>query len=300
MVHWFIQDDKLPERENLQRIIYIIEELGMTAHVHPYIPFGGMDYSFLPDDEPVIALGGISMAKDHHRRKLPARPFVWFDEEKLKCSHYFAYYDADLVSRRYAFVPYAALVRAWDWFFDRFGADDLLFIKPDTNDKVFNGEVVNRQNKKYWEGITSKNGDQEAHQLCLMSEPINIKSEWRLFVADGEVIAGSRYKENGIMCKEEGYPKEAAQVAERLFAKWSPHPIMCMDIGQTSTGYKIIEIGSANCAGFYESDLYPIIESMAKIAEREYESSICRAPSGVGGDSGDHSTGSGDESSSDD
>ncbi len=265
-VHWHIQDARLPEWENLQRAIYLIQEMGMTAHVRPYVPFGGMDYSFLPEDRPVVALGALAVAKDHQRRGMPHRPFAWFDQERLRCSHYFPRYRDALVSRDHAFIRYGEMLERWEGLFDALGVEGRLFLKPDDNDKAFDGAVVKADMKEAWKVMAEMRGEPDADLLCVAARPVEIRVEWRLFVARKKVVAGSKYRENGMLCKEAGYPAEAAALAERLASSWEPQPVVCYDIGLTAEGYRLIEIGSPNCAGFYLSDLRPIIAAMAEVA----------------------------------
>jgi hypothetical protein len=270
MVHWYIQESS--ESSNLgslQSIIYMIQEMGMVVHSEKYVPFGGMDYSFLPVDEPVVALTGISAVQDHQKRGLPHKPFAWFDQKTLCCAHYYAYYGEYLLQKRYGLYPLAEIIRQEDWLYKTFANErDQVFIKPDTNDKSFTGGVVKRELFGSWAKSSNRYGLVDPTQLCVVSTPVDIKQEWRLFVADGKVVAGSLYSHNGMLCQEPYYPEEVKNFAEQMAKIWSPHPIFVMDIAETSEGLKLCEVGSANCAGFYHSEIRPIIKAMAEIAIR--------------------------------
>jgi hypothetical protein len=119
-----------------------------------------------------------------------------------------------------------------------------------------------------WAKSSNRYGLVDPTQLCVVSTPVDIKQEWRLFVADGKVVAGSLYSHNGMLCQEPYYPEEVKNFAEQMAKIWSPHPIFVMDIAETSEGLKLCEVGSANCAGFYHSEIRPIIKAMAEIAIR--------------------------------
>lgn len=274
-VHWYIQESA--ESSNLgalQGIIYALQEMGMPVHCEKYVPFGGMDYSFLPTDQPVVALTGISAVQDHQERRQPQRPFAWFDQKKLCCSYYYAMYGEHLVQDRYAFYPLAEVVRLKDMLYRVFGEYNKLFIKPDTNDKAFTGACVKLDLFDSWAKSSDRYGLVNATQLCVVSAPVKIEQEWRLFVADGKVVAGSLYSQNEMLCQEAGYPKEVASFAERMAGIWSPHPVFVMDVASTPRGLKLMEVGSANCAGFYKSDPYPVIRAMAEIADREFRADV--------------------------
>lgn len=107
----------------------------------------------------------------------------------------------------------------------------------------------------------------------MVCRPIHLTGEWRLVVADGKVVAGSMYSNGGGLLTEAGYPDDAGALAELAAEKWQPHPIFVCDIARNEYGeYFIIEIGSVNVAGFYKCEIRPIVEAMAQIAEREYQS----------------------------
>lgn len=84
---------------------------------------------------------------------------------------------------------------------------------------------------------------------------------------------GALHSENNMLCQEGGYPQEVAAFAEQMANVWEPHPIFVMDVASTPGGLKLMEVGSANCAGFYKSDPYKVIEAMARIAVREASTS---------------------------
>jgi hypothetical protein len=147
-----------------------------------------------------------------------------------------------------------------------------LFIKPDTNDKAFTGACVKRDLFASWAKSSDRYGLVNPTQLCVVSTPVKIEQEWRLFIADKKVVAGSLYSENNMLCQEGGYSQEVADFAEKMAEVWEPHPVFVMDIASTPRGLKLMEVGSANCAGFYKSNPYPVVEAMAKIAEREFSS----------------------------
>jgi hypothetical protein len=67
------------------------------------------------------------------------------------------------------------------------------------------------------------------------------------------------------------FPDEAAALAEEACKIWTPHPILVVDVGLTHDGYKIVECGSVNCAGYYGCDLHKLVKAMSEIACREFD-----------------------------
>jgi hypothetical protein len=173
-----------------------------------------------------------------------------------------------MLSQDYTFLPLAEFIRCKDKVFDKYALDDIIFIKPDTNNKIFNGELVHRYEFHHWQNYLSFDRPED-ELLCLISKPCELLSEYRLVLADNKVIAASAYRINHIIEHVEGCPQGVVELAEYAAAHWSPHRMFIMDIGRTTDGYVIIECGSINIAGFYQCKLLPIVDSWIKIASEE-------------------------------
>jgi hypothetical protein len=174
-----------------------------------------------------------------------------------------------LLQRCYGFYPFAELLRLEDFLFQVYGRDGKLFVRPDENSKSFTGEVVSRDRFAAWLALVAE--ETPGHELCVVSRPEAIKAEWRFIVADGEAVAGSQYRAGGGVDVRPSYPPAAARFAERVAAAWSPHPMFCVDVASAAGGdYRLVEIGSVNCAGFYLCDLHAAVAAIHRIAEREW------------------------------
>jgi hypothetical protein len=271
---WYIQEYN--SRQYTQDLIYAVQELGYELFVDKYIPFETEhDLSFLPTDKPVIFHGAISCALNVQERKLPYYPFCWFDANKLLCKSYYAHWGGMTVQEPYGLYPLGDLKRLAPWLFKVYGrkkydeGEPQIFLRPDTNDKVFVGEVVSEsrfESFMNWDYIKKEMGD----ALVIVSRPTKILKEWRLIIAEGKTVTGSQYSELGMLDVQEGYPPEAAELAEKAFDIWSPHPVLCIDIANTENGFKIMECGSVNCAGFYKCNIRKIVKAMSQSAEKAY------------------------------
>lgn len=245
-----------------QKIAYACQELNLEHHCQKYIPFGGMTYEFLPKDKPIIALSSINCYKHLQKQKL----FLvdWCNWDKLKCSTYYAYLGKYLLNEVYSMIPLAEIIRLKSHFYDIYGPN--IFIKPDNNDKDFDGNLVPEKNFDLWlKTITRYSPPPES--LCVISSQKTILKEWRVFVAD-KAITASCYKENNLLNIYKDEPKEVMEFAEEIFKIWSPHPILVIDIAETKNGLKLVEIGSVCVAGFYEANIKLVIDIMANLVGR--------------------------------
>lgn len=270
-MNWFVQIRNNDRDTSTQSLTYAAEELGHKVYCERYIPFSHEnDLSFLPTNEPVIFHGSIGCARSVQERKLNLKPFAWFDFETLCCHSYYFHWSKYLAVANYAFMPLGELPRRTDWIYSSLGKDDMVFIRPDTNDKLFTGEVVHKEKmNRFMNWVYIENEIPTA--LCVVGTPTTFEAEWRLFIAEGKVIAGSQYKDSRFLCVDPYCPPESVAFAEKVCSTWVPHPFFCLDVGLTPDGYKVVECGSANCAGFYAADVKKIVFHMSEVAKKDYE-----------------------------
>lgn len=272
---WFIEQPRKMDHESVpHRLLYLAQELGCEAVSHPYIPFKeDYDFSFLPTDRPVVFYGSINMVKIFKKSPYSnlVKPFCWFDFEEMSCRSYYTHWGQHLLQTNYAFYTFGEVLRLKQDIYRRHGKNDLIFIRPDTNDKAFTGTVVHKDNFDGW-FKTQQDWGVGLLQLCVVASPEDIKAEYRLVIANDKVVASSLYRLDGCIEKKEGCPSEVSSFAEVVVktVPWQPAPIYCMDIALTEKGPKLLEIGEVNCAGFYEMDLIPVAQAMIEIAEKSY------------------------------
>jgi hypothetical protein len=264
---WFIQ-----LRENYpsdQKIAYAAMEHGMTVFMEPY-EHGAMAYDFLPNDRPVIVYGSVALLQDLTARasELSFTPALWCDWPQFACRTFFTPWKPWLLQRRFEFVRMGDIKERWDSLVDEFGVDDRVFLRPDASDKDFNGGLVKRDFFNAWYGSALR-FDPPPQSLVVVATPERLLAEYRLFVADGVVVTGSKYKTGDLVCPEPDFPGEAVQVAEAAAAAWSPERLFCIDVAETPNGFRIVECNPFNYSGVYESDLRLLTAAAERVAVSE-------------------------------
>lgn len=273
----FLEQQKTTDHESVpNRLYYLAQELGCGVIAEPYIPFKeDYDFSFLPTDRPVVFYGSINMVKAFNKSSQYGRvkPFCWFDFDEMSCRSYYTHWGKHIVQSNYAFYTFGEIKRLKDDIYNKYGKDNRIFVRPDTNDKAFTGEVVHYERFDSWFEL-ALNWGVGLLQLCIVSSPEKIDAEYRLVVADGKVIGSSMYRCNGCIDKKEGCPTIVSDFVDEVLntVPWQPAPIYCMDIAIVNDKPKLLEIGEINCAGLYKIDLRPIAKSMIEIAIRDYSS----------------------------
>lgn len=186
----------------------------------------------------------------------------WCDFENLKYSHYGVWYGHHLLNNfaDYAPTTTSEIYNNPDKYF--FNAQEI-FIRPDDNEKSFDGEVVDRDKISEWYHDTYKYIG-NLNIPCWAFPKQKIHQEWRVVIARGKAISASQYRLEGSVELEEGAPPEVLSFAEDLAKIYSPATIFCMDIAKTPHGLRLVEIGSIHTCGLYCCNLEPIVNAVQK------------------------------------
>ncbi|MFK7808087.1 MAG: ATP-grasp domain-containing protein [Saprospiraceae bacterium] len=148
------------------------------------------------------------------------------------------------------------------------------FIRPNDDGKEFSGkvesfkELVNWSNKVCQLELPELNKNTEVW----ISEPKEIKKEWRLFIVDNQIVSVSRYMNNGELDESENdVPKGMIDFSKEVIHEYRLEDIYVMDIAEINSGYKLIECNCFNGTGFYKHDIEKIIQSVNKFVKRKIE-----------------------------
>lgn len=191
--------------------------------------------------------------------------------KELRCQKYYSYWYEYLANSDFRFVTLGTLKKD----LERFGFDterlqwrhakDCFFLRPDTNDKIFSGQLIQEEKE-----IDNLLYALPPETLCVQAPPQRFLAEWRLIVCNGKVVSGSLYRQDGYHNElEEGVYRhlDPKDFAEEIASK--PYPglpsIYAMDVALLENGeFGLLEIGGINCCGFYSCDLEPVVKAIAE------------------------------------
>lgn len=135
-----------------------------------------------------------------------------------------------------------------------------IFIRPVHDTKTMLATVI--ENANFVKAIDLfKYGKSPGFEI-MISEFKEIKSEYRLFIVKGKVVAHSLYKVNGEFCTANTAPAEIITIAEELSSKWTPADAFVMDFAECDGEFKVLEVNNINCAGFYACDIPSIVDAL--------------------------------------
>lgn len=272
---WFLQEDcfqnNREERDRLNNLAYILKEIGCQVHIDKYVPFGGMQYDFFDDYGPVVLHGSINMIRDFQKRR-PRNwvPAGWMDESVLTCSHYYGRFYEFVLNYKHRMLSFKELGERKHDLFRLYGKEGLIFVRPNTNDKIFTGGLISEPMFVPWYKQTAN--DVGPNERCVVAAPKRVDREWRLVMHRGRVVAGSQYMADNYFIRSPDIPANVINFAEIVATRWQPHPVWVLDICRVAPfGFLyVMEVGSVNCAGWYMADQRAIVAAINEAAIEEW------------------------------
>jgi hypothetical protein len=256
-IQWVIQQN-LTNTDDLNALKLGCEKIGVQYIEIDIIPFTYQLPEFNKDKQSIF-YGSTTMGqlvyKDHSLNK-----GLFFDQHAFSIANYFEKWGAHMLN-------YGAMVTSFNELMSKdYDFDKLLFIRPDDDSKSFSGEVKKYGEIKNWfEKLKMfDNTSLSLDSKIVVSEPYHLRYEWRLWIVNKQVVAGSKYREDFKLKKERGCPREVIQFAEKRCLEYTPHDLFVMDICETGDSYFIVECGCLNSAGFYAADIPTIVGSVTE------------------------------------
>lgn len=275
-VSWLVEAEMFPDYRD-ELLAQIIQQ-GHAAKVVPEIPFGyrlndigSPHLQMFPPDACVVFHGCIEIANSLSEQS-PWVPGVFCNWPNYECSTYYCHLARYLVNADYVLLPFGELQRRKDYLFSSIGKDGCIFVRPNSPQKSFTGQVA-RSDSFERDVEYMAFYDVPPQAIVLVSSPKQLVKEWRFVVASQTVVAGSRYKSDGKLDKvadsDAGALKLATEIASQAF---QPDAVWVMDLCQTDTGdYHLLEIGSFSCAELYACNMTDVVREVSRVAMQEWE-----------------------------
>lgn len=267
--HWVLCN--VGSHDRIQSLVYAIQESGRTSEVLSIKECFEITETNNPETKCNIFRGSINMST-YLKESRPGWIGNWHSRSQYLCSRYYSYLGQHITQREYIMLSVGEVLRKWDWIFDTFAVNDKLFIRPNSGEKEFNGEIVHRKNKESWQVLCVDMRPTPQDEICVISKPVQIEREIRLIAANKKIITGSVYREHGTILHMtlESQPdqQQIIEFAEQRLTEISLPPVHCIDIAFTDQGMSVLEVGCFCCCGLYLCDLHKIATHVSEAAEQ--------------------------------
>ena len=248
-MHWILQ-----EFEDAHKLAAALDRLDISYSWHKIVPFVGdlEPEPVIDDPDAIVLFGAYTMWRYAERRGL--KPGVF----RLKPFVHVAAWQPFLLNgpdARFFMlkdIPTELADDNHDWFW-----------RPVDDSKEEPGQVRSAAEiVQIAEQICSLDeaeiplGSLRHDTLMMLSEPVTIQKEWRVWIVEGQVRTFSLYKERSRVVYRNEIDDDAHAFATEM-ADLNPgySPAYVLDICRTGDGLKILETNCINAAGFYAADL---------------------------------------------
>lgn len=272
---WLI-DDYLIQTSYHDAMDDILKKMGYEVIVDKYIPFSPKPVNHhYSDNDCVIMYGSIGFVNLYSKDRAFI-PGAYYQEKALETLSYMTNIDKNenLANSDYVFTTFKDFIRRKDFFYTIFNSNKI-FIRPNSGFKTFTGLPIHYDEFDYEINTLKALTSVTEETLILVSSCKEISSEYRFFICNREVVAGSQYKKNEELFISKNYSQEAFQLAQ-VMAKniWQPDLAYACDVGIINGQPKIIELNAFSCSGFYACNIEDIIDSVNQVAIMEYNNEI--------------------------
>jgi hypothetical protein len=196
------------------------------------------------------------------------KPGAFCTTKNFYCSAWYANSRDWLIHKKWVFTTVSRFVENPELIFEKIGADDSVFVRPDSPLKPFSGRVVQKG------GVSLKVLDYgyyyEDENLPIVIAPLCvINKEWRFVVVKKHVVTGSAYiaeSRDESNCISFGRVWDYAQVIANNIP--SPDEVYVLDLCESEGEYKLLELNPFSGADLYACDRASIVKSISLLANQ--------------------------------
>ncbi|EDM76787.1 hypothetical protein PPSIR1_18837 [Plesiocystis pacifica SIR-1] len=147
-------------------------------------------------------------------------------------------------------------------------SEALRFCRPSADSKLIAGQVDSGAALVAWARrvLALEDASMDPDTKLMLAEPVGLSDEWRTFVVDGRVVAGSHYRSYQRLEVSPDLPGEVVAFTEALLARGSPAPVVVVDIARSGSGLYVVEFNGFNSSGFYAAELSAIVAAVSERA----------------------------------
>lgn len=276
MINWIVEKYMFEEYE--EKLVQTIKNSGNNCFL-----VDDTDWRFDFDrdikskykpDECVLFYGSLQRGRQM-LRDTAFIPGVFLTVENYECYKYYGYYGDNLVNSDYLIFGLNDIKRNKEKIFNYFKTSSI-FIRPSNGYKTFTGQLLSHENfDEEFRVLCLSYGGLDMEQLVLVSKAQKVMEENRFIIINNDqnrIIDGNKYMVERELVKERIVDQDAWKYAETIVNNYTPDKAFTIDIAKMSdNSYKVLEIGSFCCAGWYNMDLDLVVREINNLAINEYK-----------------------------
>jgi len=274
-VNWIFEKNIFIEYE--QQLVDTIKGSGQNCYLlddsHWNFDFDRSIKNRYTEEDCVIFYGSLNLGQQIWR-DTNFIPGIFLTVDNYECYKYYSYYGNKMVNSEYMMLGLNDVKRMSKMFFEKFGGDEM-FIRPSNGYKTFTGQLLPKENFDYEFDIFIKTQWIDIDQLVFIAPKQNVREESRYIVMNqndtNEIIDGNMYMVDREVLTERIVDEKSLDYVKGVVNNYTPDKAFTIDIAKMDNGeYKVLEIGSFCCAGWYNMDLEKVVDATNKLCVSEY------------------------------
>lgn len=275
IINWIFEKYIFEEYE--KQLVSTIKDSGQNCYLlddsHWNFDFDKSVKEKYKEDDCVIFYGSLNLGQ-RLWRETNFIPGIFLTIENYECFKYYSYYGDKMVNSQYMLLGLNDVKRMSKMFFEKFGGENM-FIRPSNGYKTFAGQLLPKYNFEYEFDIFIKTQWVDIDQLVLIAPEKKVREENRFIVINendtNRIVDGNKYMIDGEVLTERIVDEQALAYVNTVVNNYTPDKAFTIDIAKMDDGtYKVLEIGSFCCAGWYNMDLEKVVKEINKLCLIEY------------------------------
>ena len=271
MTQLWVINSKLSSEDSSIAMIEVFRKFGLNWAAQPTVPFSRTVIDFDWENGPVFYYGSINTIKNVLRQK-PRNARLFYKPEKFTTTVYSEVLGDEWLNR-------GAISTTIEEFLKSTAPNKSRFFRPDTGDKSFAGCVNLVEDQKKFLEINIANNNCALSDKIWISAPKNIQTEYRTWIIDRQCVAGTCYKEKGLV--KPRALNEHEEIVVKNYANYiaqnyiDPPEVYTLDIALDEYDrHTVIEINDVHASGWYTTHqihdvIYELSNYIAKYPENK-------------------------------
>lgn len=142
------------------------------------------------------------------------------------------------------------------------------FSRPTLDTKSYSGGLFTHDSWRKWISDLEESSLKQklSKETKVLFAPLKtIQQEIRCWIVGGEVVTISQYKiGNRVNYQNHDNNQEAQIFAKKMARFFCPAEAFVLDICLFEDDYRVVEVNTINCSGFYDADMSKLIQSLEK------------------------------------
>ncbi|MDL2225409.1 ATP-grasp domain-containing protein [Eubacteriales bacterium OttesenSCG-928-M02] len=241
---YYLIEKNVFQRQNQDDLINNLERLGLPYEITDFLPFSDI-FPYDTDRTDIFPFCSPKMSR-------LSQKLDWYPGSRLCKNHDYAvysrYYKENLLNDD------SEIVR----FGDEISVQHPFFARPTENTKAFTGRVFTMEEWRAFREEKLADGGRDIlnETTCIQISSVKeLQNEIRFWIVQGEIITASVYNLGGAYFLGGMIDAAATVFVKEMVKRFEINDTFTMDVCLTDKGYKIIECGCTNSAGFYKADI---------------------------------------------